>query len=100
MRCLPNPFYIPELKNKTGLDPEVRDYVFSHEEARQLYEKIQELLDFTIPLYEKEGKRQLVVSFGCTGGKHRSVSFAWKAASMMREQGENVFVTHRDIRKM
>ncbi len=100
VRCLPNPFYIPELKNKTGLDPEVRDYVFSHEEARQLYEKIQELLDFTIPLYEKEGKRQLVVSFGCTGGKHRSVSFAWKAASMMREQGENVYVTHRDIRKM
>jgi UPF0042 nucleotide-binding protein len=100
VRCLPNPFYIPELKSKTGLDPEVRDYVFSHQQAVLLYRKIQELLDFTIPLYEKEGKRQLVVAFGCTGGKHRSVSFAWKAAQTMKEQGENVFVTHRDIRKI
>ena len=100
VRCLPNPFYIPELKSKTGLDPEVRDYVFSHQQAVLLYRKIQELLDFTIPLYETEGKRQLVVAFGCTGGKHRSVSFAWKAAQTMKEQGENVFVTHRDIRKI
>ncbi|HAG57407.1 MAG TPA: RNase adaptor protein RapZ, partial [Ruminococcaceae bacterium] len=68
VRCLPNPFYIPELKNKTGLDQQVRDYVFSCEEARQLYQKIEDFLNFTIPLYEKEGKRQLVVAFGCTGG--------------------------------
>lgn len=58
VRCLPNPFYVPSLKNKTGLDQEVRDYVFSHEEARQLYRKIEDLLEFTIPLYEKEGKRR------------------------------------------
>lgn len=50
VRCLPNPFYVPSLKNKTGLDQEVRDYVFSHEEARQLYRKIEDLLEFTIPL--------------------------------------------------
>lgn len=87
VRCLPNPFYVPSLKNKTGLDQEVRDYVFSHEEARQLYRKIEDLLEFTIPLYEKEGKRQLVVAFGCTGGKHRSVSFAWRAAQALKAPG-------------
>ena len=99
VRCLPNPFYVPSLKNKTGLDQEVRDYVFSHEEARQLYRKIEDLLEFTIPLYEKEGKRQLVVAFGCTGGKHRSVSFAWRAAQALKAREENVFVSHRDVRK-
>ncbi|MDD3192921.1 MAG: RNase adapter RapZ [Oscillospiraceae bacterium] len=100
VRCLPNPFYVPGLKNKTGLDQEVRDYVFSHAEAQQLYQKIQDLLNFTIPLYEKEGKRQLVVAFGCTGGKHRSVSFAWRVAQALQADKENVFVSHRDIRKV
>ena len=99
VRCLPNPFYIPELKYKTGLDQQVRDYVFSHEQAQQLYRKIEDLLKFTIPLYEKEGKRQLVVAFGCTGGKHRSVSFAWRTAQVLKAQEENVFVSHRDVRK-
>ncbi len=73
----------------------MRDYVFSHEEARQLYRKIEDLLEFTIPLYEKEGKRQLVVAFGCTGGTHRSVSFAWRAAQALKAREENVFVSHR-----
>ena len=99
VRCLPNPFYIPELKYKTGLDQQVRDYVCSHEQAQQLYRKIEDLLKFTIPLYEKEGKRQLVVAFGCTGGKHRSVSFAWRTAQVLKAQEENVFVSHRDVRK-
>ena len=77
----------------------MRDYVFSHEQAQQLYRKIEDLLKFTIPLYEKEGKRQLVVAFGCTGGKHRSVSFAWRTAQVLKAQEENVFVSHRDVRK-
>ncbi|MBQ1237687.1 MAG: RNase adapter RapZ [Oscillospiraceae bacterium] len=100
VRCLPNPFYIPELKELTGLDEKVRDYVFSHEESEQLFQKIRELLELTIPLYEKEGKRQLVVAFGCTGGKHRSVSFAWRMAELLRQEQENVYFTGRDFRKV
>ena len=100
VRCLPNPFYIPELKELTGLDERVREYVFSHEESQQLFQKIKELLQLTIPLYEKEGKRQLVVAFGCTGGKHRSVSFAWRMAEDLRREQENVFFTGRDFRKV
>lgn len=96
VRCLPNPFYIEELKHKTGLDQSVRDYVFSFSQANDLYDKILDILRFTIPLYRKEGRRQLVVAFGCTGGKHRSVSFALRAAADLKNDGENVFVNHRD----
>ena len=76
VRCLPNPFYVPELKNKTGLQNEVSSYVLNFDEAQKLLEKLKDLIDFLIPLYKKEGKSQLVIAFGCTGGKHRSVTFA------------------------
>lgn len=99
VRCLPNPYYVPALKEHTGLDPVVREFVFSHPEAQGLYERITDLLKFTIPFYEKEGKRQLVVAFGCTGGKHRSVSFAYRTGEWLKEEKENVFVSHRDIKK-
>lgn len=99
VRCLTNPFYVESLKNKTGIDADVREYVFSFDEANELYEKIYDFLQFTIPLYEKEGKRQLVVAFGCTGGKHRSVSFAIRLGQALIEQNENVFVSHRDAQK-
>ena len=69
VRCLPNPFYVPELKNKTGLDKDVYDYVLSFDEAKVLLGKLTDLIDYLIPLYEKEGKSQLVIAFGCTGGK-------------------------------
>ncbi len=99
VRCLPNPYYIPELKNKTGLDEEVSGYVMKFEEAGQLYDKLVDLLDFLIPLYEKEGKSQLVVAFGCTGGKHRSVTFAEACAKHLKEKGHKVRISHRDIEK-
>lgn len=96
VRCLPNPFYVPELKHKTGLDPEVRDYVMNCEDSKVLERKIRELTDFLIPLYIKEGKSRLVIAFGCTGGKHRSITFAERAAEHYGQAGYNVRTVHRD----
>ena len=76
VRCLPNPYYIPELKTHTGCEACVQDYVLSFEQSQELLKKLEDLLDFLIPLYIKEGKSRLVIAFGCTGGKHRSVTFA------------------------
>lgn len=99
VRCLPNPFYVPELKQKTGLDAEVRDYVMNSEESRVLEGKIREMVDFLLPLYIKEGKSRLVIAFGCTGGKHRSITFAERTAEYFRNGGYNVRNVHRDIVK-
>lgn len=98
VRCLPNPFYIPELKHKTGLDSEVSQYVMKFEEAQKLYEKLTDLIDYLIPLYQKEGKSQLVIAFGCTGGKHRSVTFAEAIARHLTLNGHKIRINHRDIR--
>mgnify|MGYP003376283282 CR=1 FL=1 len=76
VRCVANPYYIEALRKKTGLDEEVRQFVMGHEEARELFARMVSYLEYTIPLYEKEGKAQLVVGLGCTGGQHRSVTFA------------------------
>ncbi len=97
VRCLPNQFYVPELKNKTGLDLEVYQYVMQFDEAKQLYDKLADLIDFLLPLYEKEGKSQLVIAFGCTGGKHRSVTFAEAMAKHLTLNGHRVRINHRDI---
>jgi UPF0042 nucleotide-binding protein len=99
VRCLPNPFYIPELKSKTGLDPAVSGYVMSFKEAQTLLEKLTDLIDYLIPLYEKEGKAQLVIAFGCTGGKHRSVTFAEAVAKHLTDSGKTIRLAHRDIEK-
>ena len=99
VRCLPNPFYVPELKNLTGLNPEVYSYVMKFDQSRQLLAKLGDLVDFLIPLYEKEGKAQLVIAFGCTGGKHRSVAFAEALAHHLMENNYRVRVQHRDIEK-
>ena len=99
VKCLPNPFYVPELKDKTGLDKEVRDYVLSTDEARELREKLFDLVDFLIPLYIKEGKSQLIIAFGCTGGQHRSVTFALEMQQHLIQNGYNVGINHRDIKK-
>lgn len=99
VRCLPNPFYIPELKQKTGLNKEVSGYVMGFKEAQELLKKLEDLVDYLIPLYEKEGKAQLVIAFGCTGGKHRSVTFAETVAKHLTEQGHKIRITHRDIEK-
>lgn len=97
VRCLPNPFYIPELKKHTGLEHCVRDYVMSFEQSKELEKKLRDLIGFLIPLYRHEGKTSLVIAFGCTGGKHRSVTFAENTAGWLSEQGVKVRVNHRDI---
>lgn len=99
VRCLPNPFYITELKPKTGLDFAVSDYVMSWPQSQKLYEKLEDLVDFLVPLYISEGKSQLVIAVGCTGGKHRSVTFAEKLFHHLQDSGKNVTVNHRDITK-
>ena len=97
VRCLPNPYYIEELKNHTGLEDCIREYVFGFEESRELLSRVLEFLNFLLPLYRKEGKRELVVAFGCTGGQHRSVCFAEALAAHMRETGQRVVVNHREL---
>lgn len=97
VRFMPNPFYIDSMKNKTGLDPEVRDYVFSFRETEQFMEKLRELLGFVLPLYREEGKTVLVVAIGCTGGHHRSVAVTRALAEYIRSLGYEVTENHRDM---
>lgn len=99
VRCLPNPFYIPELKEKSGLDAEVRDFVMDSASTVLLKEKLWDLIDFLVPEYIKEGKSQLVIAFGCTGGKHRSVTFAELLCIYLKEKGYKATVMHRDVSK-
>lgn len=99
VRCLPNPFYIRELKMKTGISPEVQEYVMSWAQSQELLKKLTDLIDFLIPLYIAEGKSQLVIAFGCTGGKHRSVTFAELIYQHLLNQNRKVTVHHRDISK-
>lgn len=100
VRFLPNPFYIDELKHKTGNDTEVQDYVMSFPEASVFMEKLMGMLDFLIPNYIKEGKHQLVIGIGCTGGKHRSVTLANELYAGMKDHGNyGVKLYHRDIKQ-
>ncbi|MBQ9926720.1 MAG: RNase adapter RapZ [Lachnospiraceae bacterium] len=98
VRFLPNPFYIEELKYKTGNDKEIQDYVMGFEEAERFIEKLKDMLEFLIPNYVKEGKYQLVVAIGCTGGKHRSVTLANKLYESLKDKGNyGLKIAHRDI---
>jgi len=99
VRFLPNPHYIPELKNKTGMDDLVKDYVFGLEASNEFFERVCDMLDFLLPHYIEEGKRYLVVCFGCTGGKHRSVAVSQALLEYLTEQGYPVDCIHRDIEK-
>ena len=96
VRCLPNPFYVPELKHKTGLDQEVVDFVMSHPEAQELLHRYENFLQYALPLYVKEGKSQLTIAVGCTGGKHRSITFARKIAEYCKQLGYQTGIQHRD----
>ena len=98
VRFLPNPFYVDELKHKTGLDQEVQDFVMKYEEAHTFLHKLEDMVEFLLPNYVSEGKNQLVISIGCTGGKHRSVTLAehlHRYLSRHTEYGLKIF--HRDI---
>ena len=100
VRFLPNPYYIDELKEKTGNDPEVQDYVMENEKAQVFLDKLTDMVDFLIPNYILEGKNQLIIAIGCTGGKHRSVTLA-NALYQKLDKQENygVRIEHRDIGK-
>ena len=96
VRCLPNPFYVPELKHKTGLDQDVVDFVMGHPEAQELLKRYENFLQYALPLYVKEGKSQLTIAVGCTGGKHRSITFARMIAEYCQSLGYDPGVQHRD----
>lgn len=99
VRCLPNPYYIPELKEKTGNDSDVRDYVFNSDDTTEFLKNLLNFFDCAVPLYVKEGKVELVVGIGCTGGKHRSVAIAEHLKKHYVKQGYKSSVYHRDIKK-
>lgn len=99
VRFLPNPFYVDELKHKTGNDPEVQKYVCQGQDADQFMEKVTDLLMYLIPKYRSEGKRQLMICVGCTGGKHRSVTLANRLGDYFSKSQWPVSVLHRDIER-
>lgn len=98
VRFLPNPFYVEDLKPKTGLQSEVSDYVLKWSETQILIEKLTDLFKFLIPQYKNEGKSQVVIAFGCTGGQHRSVTLAEYFGKRFNEEYQTL-ITHRDIKK-
>jgi UPF0042 nucleotide-binding protein len=96
-RFLPNPHWVEELRPLTGLDPEIQEYVASFELTDQFMERIEGLLELLLPAYVEEGKSVLTVAFGCTGGRHRSVSMAERLAQWLRDQGMQPRLRHRDV---
>lgn len=99
IRFLPNPHYQEALRDLTGLEPAVRDYVMGWTLTRQFLKKVKDLLSFLVPCYIAEGKTQLIIAIGCTGGKHRSVTIANILAAFFTDLGQNVSTLHRDMDK-
>ena len=99
VRFLPNPFYIQELKEMTGNDTAVSDYVMSFQESQDFLKKLVEMVKFLLPLYVKEGKNSLVISIGCTGGKHRSVTLANALYHALDQDKHTLLLKHNDIEK-
>ncbi|CAG7839460.1 glmZ(sRNA)-inactivating NTPase [Clostridium novyi B str. ATCC 27606] len=97
VRFLPNPYYIPELKKFSGDDKEIQDYVLGFKETKEFINKLDDMLEFLIPNYIKEGKIQLVIAIGCTGGRHRSVTIANVIYDKLKEKGHKISKEHRDI---
>lgn len=100
VRFLPNPYYIPELRHRTGLDEPVRSFVFQYQQTRDYMEKVQELLALTLPQYVDEGRTDLVIAVGCTGGHHRSVAVAQAIADFTAQRGYTTTVSHRDLGRL
>ena len=99
LRCLPNPYFEEDLRDGTGLDPAVADYVLKSEAGSAFLERIVDFLAFVLPLYDHEGKAYLTVGLGCTGGRHRSVALVAAVASKLLERGREVNVEHRDVER-
>ncbi len=97
VRFMPNPFYVADLRGKTGMDSEVRDYVFSFDQTHEFLDRLEELFRFLLPRYSEEGKTVLVVAVGCTGGRHRSVAIARELAERIAKMGYVVSENHRDM---
>ena len=96
VRFLPNPNYVQELRHRTGLEEDVREYVLRWPIAQDLLDHLVSLIEFLLPQYSQEGKSQVVVAIGCTGGQHRSVAIAEELARRLRESGRRISVEHRD----
>lgn len=99
VRFLPNPYFVQGLRHKTGQDREVAEYLGGIEEYRQFCSKLEDLFDFLLPQYLREGKTYLTVAFGCTGGRHRSVALSEQVGTTLQAQGLNVRIAHRDVTK-
>ena len=97
VRFMPNPFYVAELKRKTGLDKDVRDFVFSFRQTHDFMDQLEKMVSFLLPLYGEEGKSVLVIAIGCTGGHHRSVAVAHELSEFIAKAGYQVTENHRDI---
>ncbi|MEO6725372.1 MAG: RNase adapter RapZ, partial [Blastocatellia bacterium] len=98
-RFLPNPYFVPELRELTGNDQPVIEYLEKNEEACETTKRFNDLLDYLIPLYQREGKSYVTVGIGCTGGKHRSVALANALSQNLNRKGFHARVTHRDVKK-
>lgn len=99
VRFLPNPYYIQELREHTGLDEDVRTFVFQYQATKDFVEKLEDLVNFTLPQYVAEGKTELVIAIGCTGGRHRSVAIAKELADFVTKRGYTVCLNHRDMNR-
>lgn len=97
VRCLPNPFYIAELRHQTGLDAGVREFLWGYQQTADLVKHLEDLMSFLLPLYVEEGKSALVIAVGCTGGQHRSVAITRSLADFIRQKGYNASENHRDM---
>lgn len=98
VRFMPNPYYVIEMRHHTGNDQDVQDYVMNNENSIEFIKKLEDMLDFLIPMYIKEGKNHLVIAIGCTGGRHRSVTVSNLIYSYLLKQKYSVFLKHRDIK--
>lgn len=99
VRFLPNPFYVKELRGLTGEDQKVRDYILEKEETYDFLHRFSDMIEYLIPIYEKEGKSYLTIAIGCTGGKHRSVVITERLADIMGQRGKKIMVRHRDTER-
>ncbi|MEG1577851.1 MAG: RNase adapter RapZ [Oscillospiraceae bacterium] len=97
VRCLPNPFYLADLRHLTGLDEGVRNFLMGYQQTKDLIAHLEDLLSFLLPLYVEEGKTALVIGIGCTGGQHRSVAITHSLADFVRQKGYNSSENHRDM---
>jgi len=96
VRFLPNPYYIPELRKKTGLDEEVYNFVFEHDTTKEFMAKLRDMVSFLLPHYIEEGKHSLTIAVGCTGGRHRSVAVARALTEYIKQLGQSAELVNRD----